>query len=307
MIPCRKAFTDELLALAKEDPSIFALATDSRGSVTLGDFAKALPGQFVECGIAEQDAVGIAAGLASLGLRPFVCGPASFYSMRSAEQVKVDVAYSHMNVKIIGVSGGVSYGALGATHHSVQDVALMRAIADMVVILPADARQSAAMTRALAKDDRPTYVRMGRGAVPDVYGEDAPFEIGRANWLREGGDVALVACGEMVHPARAAADLLAQQGIHASVLDMHTIKPLDTESLIRAARTGAVVTIEEHSVRGGLGSAVAEFLIQNAPVRMRILGLPDEVLFTGKSSDVFEHYGLTPQGIAKQAAELLER
>ena len=306
MNTARKAFTDTLLRLARADARIFAVATDSRGSVTLNAFADELPDQFVECGIAEQDAVGIAAGLACVGLRPFVCGPASFYAARAYEQVKVDVAYAHTNVKVIGVSGGVSYGALGGTHHSVQDIACMRAIAGLQVILPADAAQTIALTQALAVSDEPAYVRMGRGPVPDVYPEGADFEIGRANVLRKGGDIAIIACGEMVHPALGAAELLGRAGIAARVIDMHTIKPLDEAAVLDAARTGAIVTIEEHSVHGGLGAAVAELTSQRCPVKLRILGLPDEPLYNGESKYVFAHYGLTADGIAAAAEALLK-
>ncbi len=306
MKAARKAFTETLLELAKEDPTIFALATDSRGSVTLNDFVDALPNQFVECGIAEQDAVGIAAGLSNLGLRPFVCGPASFYATRAAEQVKVDVAYSRSNVKVIGVSGGVSYGALGGTHHAIQDIALFRAVPNMTVILPADANEAAAMTRVLAKNSEPTYVRMGRGAVPDVYDPDVNFEVGKAIWLRNGKDAAIIACGEMVYHANEAAKLLEAEGIFVSVLDMHTIKPLDEESVLKAAQTGAVVTVEEHIIRGGLGGAVAEVICQNHPVKMKILGLPDETVYSGTSAEVFEHYRLNAEGITEAVRELLK-
>lgn len=306
MKAARKAFTETLLELAKEDPTIFALATDSRGSVTLNDFVDVLPNQFVECGIAEQDAVGIAAGLSNLGLRPFVCGPASFYATRAAEQVKVDVAYSRSNVKVIGVSGGVSYGALGGTHHAIQDIALFRAVPNMTVILPADANEAAAMTRVLAKNSEPTYVRMGRGAVPDVYDPDVNFEVGKAIWLRNGKDAAIIACGEMVYHANEAAKLLEAEGILVSVLDMHTIKPLDEESVLKAAQTGAVVTVEEHIIRGGLGGAVAEVICQNHPVKMKILGLPDETVYSGTSAEVFEHYRLNAEGIAEAVRELLK-
>jgi transketolase len=302
----RQAFTEELLRIARADKKIFALATDSRGSVTLNDFVTELPDQFVECGIAEQDAVGIAAGIARCGLIPFVCGPASFYATRAAEQVKVDVAYSHTNVKVIGVSGGVSYGALGGTHHAVQDVAFMRAVPGLQVFLPCDANQMVKLTRALAESGEPAYVRVGRGAVEDVYGVDAPFEIGRANFLREGGDVAIIACGEMVYPSVRAAEALAAEGISAMVVDMHTIKPLDEEAIAKAAKTGRVLTVEEHSVHGGLGGAVAEFAAQNCQVRMKILGLPDETLYSGANHDVFEHYGLTADGIARAARELVQ-
>ena len=306
MKAARKAFTETLLELAKEDPAIFALATDSRGSVTLNDFVDALPNQFAECGIAEQDAVGIAAGLSNLGLRPFVCGPASFYATRAAEQVKVDVAYSRSNVKVIGVSGGVSYGALGGTHHAIQDIALFRAVPNMTVILPADANEAAAMTRVLAKNNDPTYVRMGRGAVPDIYGPDVDFEVGKAIWLRNGKDAAIIACGEMVYHANEAAKLLEADGISVSVLDMHTIKPLDEEAVLKAAQTGAVVTVEEHIIRGGLGGAVAEVICQNRPVKMKILGLPDETVYSGTSAEVFEHYRLNAEGIAEAVRELLK-
>ena len=302
----RKAFTETLLELARKDPCIFAVATDSRGSVTLSEFAQELPQQFVECGIAEQDAIGIGAGLACTGLRPFVCGPASFYSLRSAEQIKIDVAYCHQNVKIIGVSGGVSYGALGSTHHAVQDIALMRAIPGLQVVLPVDANAAVRLTRALASSNEPAYVRMGRNAVEDVYPPYASFTIGKANVLREGTDLTIVACGELVLPALCAAEKLNQRGIAVSVLDMHTIKPLDRGAICRAAQMGPILTIEEHRVLGGLGAAVAEVVCQEWPTKMRIMGLPDEVLYTGESKEVFVHYGLTAEGIAQSAEELLQ-
>ena len=305
MKACRKAFTETLLELAKTDENIWALATDSRGSVTLTDFANELPGQFVECGIAEQDAVGIAAGLTLEGKTAFVCGPASFYATRSAEQVKVDVAYSHRDVKVIGVSGGVSYGALGGTHHAVQDIAFMRAVPGLQVFIPADAAQAAAMTRAIAYSGEPAYVRMGRGEVEDVYTGSCPFEIGKANILKNGGNAAIIACGEMVYPSLKAAEILAADGIDVTVIDMHTIKPLDEAAIIEAAKTGLIVTVEEHSVKGGLGGAVAEVVCEKCPVKMKILALPDETLYSGTNKEVFAHYGLTADGIAKSVREAL--
>ena len=295
----RMAFARTLLELARQDSSLFAVATDSRGSVTLTDFADELPNQFVECGIAEQNAIGISAGLANGGLRPFVCGPACFYTMRSAEQVKVDVGYSGANVKIIGVSGGVSYGALGSTHHATQDIALMRATPGLEIFLPADGPQTVALTRYLAKSDKPAYVRMGRAAVTTIYNNDACFIPGRANRLRLGRDAAVIASGEMVTIALEAAKELAYEGIDVSVYDMHTIRPLDEAAIMEAADTGFVLTVEEHDIHGGLGGAVAEVLSQCKPTRMRILGLPDEKLYSGTGDEVFAHYGLTPQGIAK--------
>ncbi len=301
----RMAFTKRLLELAREDKALFAVATDSRGSVTLGDFASELPTQFVECGIAEQDAIGVSAGLANAGLRPFVCGPACFYSLRSAEQVKVDVAYSHMNVKIMGVSGGVSYGALGGTHHATQDIALMRAIPGLEIFLPADGPQMEKLTDYLAGSGEPAYVRMGRGAVPTVYEGEVPFTPGKANRLAAGQDAALIACGEMVYPALEAAKRLGQKGIRVSVYDMHTLRPLDEAAVLEAAETGLVVTVEEHSVHGGLGGAVAEVLAVKKPTQMRILGLPDEWLRSGASAEVFAHYGLTGEGIAAAVLEAM--
>ena len=302
----RMSFTAALLEAAKSDSSIFALATDSRGSVTLVDFAEQLPDQFVECGIAEQDAVGISAGLANAGLRPFLCGPACFYSMRSAEQIKVDIAYSHMNVKVVGVSGGVSYGALGTSHHATQDIALMRAIPGLEVYLPSDGAQMRAMLKYLVQSNAPAYVRMGRGAVPNIYEGEAPFISGKANLLHEGNDAAIIACGETVYHSLQAAHILKQKGINVSVYDMHTLDPIDKEAILKAAGTGFVVTVEEHSVNGGLGSAVASVLAQEKPTRMRILGLPDEPLFNGASGDVFKHYGLTGDGIANTILSRME-
>lgn len=303
----RMAFTRTLLQLAKADPTLFAVATDSRGSVTLGDFASELPGQFVECGIAEQDAIGLSAGLANAGLRPFTCGPACFYSMRAAEQVKVDVAYSHQNVKIIGVSGGVSYGALGTTHHATQDVAMLRAIPGIEIYLPCDGVQMVELTKYLATSNQPAYVRMGRGAVPTIYEGDVPFAPGKANKLRAGSDAAIIACGELTYHALEAARLLGDMGISVSVYDMHTLRPLDEAAILEAAETGLVITCEEHCVNGGLGSATAQLLAQKRPTRMEILGLPDENLFSGTSAEVFEHYGLTGEGISQRVAKALGR
>lgn len=305
--PCRKAFTNKLLELAKQDREIVVLTTDARGSVSLDQYAKELPGQFVEVGIAEQDMVGIAAGLALCGKKSFACGPASFLSARSLEQVKVDVAYTHTNVKLIGVSGGVSYGALGTSHHSLQDIAVMRAIVGIVVILPCDARQTSAMTETLAQYVGPVYVRMGRNAVSDVYEErNVPFTIGRANVLLDGSDCTIIGCGEMVRRCLDAGLLLREQGIHVRVLDMHTLKPLDCDAVIKAAKeTGAIVTVEEHSVHGGLGAAVAEVAVQNCPVPMRILGIADEPTVAGTSEEVFAHYGLTAENICLEARKLI--
>ena len=307
-IPCRKCFTETILELAKEDKKIICLASDSRGSVTLGEFADTLPDQFVECGIAEQDEVGIAAGLATFGYKTFVCAPACFLSTRSLEQVKVDVAYSHTNVKIIGISGGVSYGSLGMSHHSLQDIAVMRAIPGISIMLPADEYQMREMTKALVDFDGPVYVRMGRGAVENVYNDDfVPFTIGKANVLTEGNDVAVIATGETVIQAYKAAAELKEKGINARVIDMHTIKPFDTETVLKAAKEcSAVISVEEHSIYGGLGEAVSHAMLENGILKpFKLIGFPDEPLVSGESKDLFPHYGLDSKAIIKTAESLL--
>ncbi len=304
--PCRKIFTETILELAKENPDIVVLATDSRGSVTLNEFADTLPEQFVEIGIAEQNLVGVSAGLAVGGLKPFACAPACFLSARSFEQVKVDLAYSGTNVKLIGISGGVSYGALGTSHHSLQDIAVMRATAGMTVILPCDNTQTRQLTKTLVDFTGPVYVRMGRGAVEDVYAEEAEFTIGKANMLRDGSDITLIGTGETVIIAKKAAAVLEAEGISARVLDMHTLKPLDTTAILdAAAATRHLITIEEHYAFAGLGGAVAEVLAVHNPTPMRILGIPDEQTVTGNSAEVFKHYGLTVENLCQNARELL--
>ncbi len=308
-IPNRQAFTDRLTELAEINNNIVVLASDSRGSVTLNRFAERFPDQFVEVGIAEQNEVGVAAGLSTFGKQVFVCAPACFLSARSLEQVKVDVAYSKTNVKLIGVSGGVSYGALGNSHHSLHDIAVMRALPDMTVIIPSDAEQTRQMTDVLARHVGGVYVRMGRGAVPDIYREGEPcFRLGVSNQLREGLDLTVIANGEMVHVALAGAELLRDCGVTVRVIDMHTLKPLDADAILKAAReTKAIITIEEHSIYGGLGGAVAELLAENCPVPMKIMAIPDETTVTGNSAEIFQHYGLTPEGVVKQAVCLLGR
>ena len=304
----RKAICNVLLKRAATDRDIVVLCSDSRGSASLAPFFEQFPEQSVEVGIAEQDLVGIAAGLASCGKKAFAASPASFVTTRSYEQAKVDCAYSNTNVTLIGISGGVSYGALGMSHHSAQDIAAMSAIPNMRVYLPSDRFQTACLIEALLEDDKPAYVRVGRNPVEDVYAEDAcPFEMDRATVLAEGTDVALIACGEMVKPAYDAAKLLEQQGISATVLDMYCVKPLDTEAVVRAASNArAVFTVEEHSPFGGLGSMVAQVVAEKCPRRVKCLSLPDSPVITGTSPEVFAHYGLDAAGIADTVTKTLE-
>ncbi len=304
---CRHAFTETLLEMARKDARIMAVTSDAKGSVTLGDFEKSLPRQFLELGIAEQNTVGVSAGLARSGKRPFVCGPASFYSARAIEQVKNDVAYANSNVKIIGVSGGVSYGALGSTHHSLHDIAFMRAIPNLTVLLPCDNAQTREVTRFLAVHDGPAYMRVGRTPVPDVYADgSACFVFGKAGLLREGRDCTIIAAGEAVFHALKAADELARAGVKARLLDMPTLKPIDSEAVVAAAKeTGSIVTVEEHGIHGGLGAAVAEIVVQSRPVPMKMIAFPDEFVPAGSSAELFAHYGITGPSIAKTVREFL--
>jgi transketolase len=306
-IPCRQAFTDKLLELAKADRNIVAITSDARGSVTLNRFADELPLQFVEVGIAEQNAIGIGAGLALSGKKSFVCGPACFYAARSYEQVKVDVAYNKTNVKVIGVSGGVSYGALGTTHHSLNDIAVMRTLPDLTIILPCDVALTKKMTENLVNFKGPVYVRMGRGAVPDVYIDKEPeFTIGKANLLLEGNDLTIIGTGETVYHCLQAGKKLAENGINARILDMHTIKPLDYLAIEKAAKeTGRIVVVEEHHIKGGLGSAIAEWVVENNQVPVKIIGFPDENAVHGSSNELFKYYGLDTDGIIAVAKEFL--
>lgn len=304
----RHAFTKTITELAELDRQIYTVTSDARGSVTLSDFAEKLPGQFVEVGIAEQNASGISAGLALSGKTVFLCGPACFYSARSVEQIKNDIAYSGANVKIVGVSGGVSYGALGSTHHSLHDIALFRAIPGISVLLPADYAETVAATRYLAEHAGPVYMRLGRGAVPDVYETgEAPFELGKINLLGEGSDCTLLATGEAVFHAVEAAKLLEEQGISCTVADVHSVKPLDSEGIRSiCAESRLVVTVEEHSIYGGLGGAVAELLSTTNPVPLRIVGFPDEFMPAGTSAELFELVGISAARIAQTVMEGLE-
>lgn len=304
----RAVMCEVLKEAATRDRDVVVLCSDSRGSASLTSFAEQFPDQFVEVGIAEQNLVSIAAGLASCGKKAFAASPASFLSTRSYEQCKVDCAYSGTNVKLVGISGGVSYGALGMTHHSAQDIAAMSAIPGMRVYLPSDRHQTRRLFEALLQDDQTAYIRLGRNPVEDVYEEGhVPFEMNRATVLCEGTEVLLVGCGEMVKPIQDAARLLNDAGISTGALDMYCVKPLDTEGLLRAAAgKKLIVTAEEHAPFGGLGSMVAQTICANDPRRVLCLALPDEPVITGTSAEVFAHYGLTGPGIAQTVRNALE-
>lgn len=316
-IPNRKVICDVLMEHAKKDKDVVVLCSDSRGSASLSPFFENFPDQSIEVGIAEQDLVSIAAGLAKVGKKPYAASPASFLSTRSYEQVKVDCAYSNTNVKLIGISGGISYGALGMSHHSTQDIACMSAIPNMRVYIPSDRHQTRKLFEALLQDEKPAYIRVGRNPVEDVYTEDnCPFEMDHATVVINGdiisknplgapivksfADAAIIACGEMVRPAREAAELLMDEGIRVTVVDMYCLKPLDKQGIIDTSKyVKAVVTVEEHSPYGGLGSMVAQVISENCPKKVINLSLPDEPAITGTSQEVFNYYGLNAQGIAE--------
>lgn len=296
-----------LMEAAKTDKDIVALCSDSRGSGSFTPFAETYPEQFVETGIAEQNLVSISAGLAKCGKKAYAVSPACFLSTRSYEQCKIDVAYSNTNVKLIGISGGVSYGALGMSHHSAQDIAALSAIPNMRVYIPSDAYQTEALVKALLKDEKPAYIRVGRNAVDPVYEEgNVPFEMDHATVVCEGTDALIVACGEMVKPAKEAAEKLGQEGISVQVLDMYCVKPLDRNAVIEAAKkVKAVLTVEEHAPFGGLGSMVAQVVGEYCPKKVVNLSLPDAPVITGTSKEVFDYYGLNAEGIAKKIREIL--
>jgi transketolase len=306
-IPNRQAICEVLMEQAKTDQDIVVLCSDSRGSASLAPFAAAYPEQFVETGIAEQNLVSIAAGLASCGKKAYAASPACFLSTRSYEQAKVDCAYSNTNVKLIGISGGISYGALGMSHHSAQDIAAMAAIPNMRVYLPSDRHQTKHLIEALLRDEKCAYIRVGRNPVEDIYSqENCPFALNEANVLCRGTDVAIIACGEMVKPAYDAAALLETKGISASVVDMYCLKPLDVNTILDvAANAKVVLTVEEHAPTGGLGSMVSQVVSRHCPRKVQNLTLPDAPVITGTSKEVFAHYGLDAAGIAKAAEELL--
>jgi len=293
------------LALARADARVVAVCNDSVGSSNLTVFRQELPDRLINVGIAEQNMVGVAAGLANAGLRPFVCAASPFLTGRALEQIKADIVYSDFPVVLCGMSPGMAYGELGPTHHSIEDLAWMRATGDLAVIVPADPQETRVAMRWALAAERPSFMRIGRTKVPAVSQADQDFELGRAVTLRQGSDVTLVAIGTMVCRALEAADMLDARRISARVINMASVKPLDDGTILEAAReTRGIVTIEEGIVHGGLGSAVAELVSQHHPTRMRIMGVTGFAP-TGSATFLFEHFGLTASNIADQAAMLV--
>ena len=295
------------MALAREDGDILAVTGDSRGSGKLGPFGKASPDQIVEVGIAEQNLVGISAGLAAAGKKVFAVSPACFLTARGLEQIKNDVAYSDNPVKLIGISAGVSYGALGTTHHSLHDLAVLQAINNIDIVVPADNFEAQSVIEAAVNHPRPIYIRFGKKPMYDLHEPDTKFEVGKAITLSEGTDVTFIVTGEPVSRAVMAGQLIAEEGINAGVISLHSLRPLDEEVILEAARRStALITVEEHSVFGGLGSTVAALLMQNGISKpFKIVAIPDEYTVTGSQLEIFTHYGITPEGLAETARQLL--
>lgn len=303
----RQAICKVLMKKAETDKDLVVLCSDSRGSASLNPFAETYPEQFVEMGIAEQDLVSVAAGLAVSGKHAWAASPASFLTTRSYEQCKVDVAYNDSNVKLLGISGGVSYGALGMTHHSLQDFAAMAALPGMRVYVPSDRFLSAKLTEALCNDDKPAYIRVSRQATDDVYDENMNFTMDQAQLISLGHDVEIVACGDMVPEAVKACAILKGQGIDAGVIDMYCLKPFDKATLLKAAaETKLIVTAEEHDPYGGLGALVSQVICAEHPMRVLQLALPDAHLIAGTNREIFHHYGLDAEGIAGKIAEAVK-
>jgi transketolase len=302
---CRKSFAEELLALARDDERIVAVCNDSVGSSNLVAFQQEFPNRLINVGIAEQDLVGVGAGLANGGLIPFVSAAAPFLTGRALEQIKADVAYSQAKVVLCGQSPGMAYGELGPTHHSIEDLSWLRAVADLPIAVPADPVQTRAAVRWAAHHAGPSYLRIPRFPVPEITAPDAPFGPGRSLQLTQGEDVTVIAAGTLVSRALEASEQLAEEGIRTRVVNMMFIEPLDTDAVLSAARqTRGIVTAEEATVTGGLGAAVAALITQTHPCPMRILGVPRAFAPTGSASFLLEHFDLTAQGIANAAREL---
>ena len=302
---CRDAYVKTLSELAHADHRIVGVVNDSIGSSKLDAFKKAFPDRLINVGIAEQDMVGVAAGLANGGRIPFVSAASCFLTARALEQIKADVAYSDHNVKLCGMSPGVAYGELGPTHHSIEDIAWLRAIDNLTIVVPADPVETAAALRWAAATHGPVFVRVSRMPVPQVNADDYTLTPASAVTLRAGDDVTLISNGTVLWRALVAAEQLAVEGIEARVVSMPTVKPLDVDAIVAAAReTGGIVTAEESTTAGGLGGAVAETIVQDHPTRMRILGVP-EFAPTGSAAYLLDRYGMAPEGIADAARSLL--
>jgi transketolase len=308
LFDCRDAFTETLEALADANPEVVAVCNDSVGSSKLGNFKNKWPDRLINVGIAEQNMVGVGAGLANGGKLPFICAASCFLTGRALEQIKADIAYSNANVKLCGISSGMAYGELGPTHHSIEDFAWLRALPNLPIIAPCDRFETAAAVKFAAAHEGPVFLRLSRVGVPDLLAANHSFELGQANLLKDGTDVTIIANGVLTHRALQAASHLEERGISARVLNMATVRPVDSEAIAKAAaETGAIVTVEEHTVYGGLGSAIAEVVVDTCPVPMKILGVPGVFAPTGSANFLLDKFGMSSQGIAQSAEQLIKK
>ena len=306
--PNLEEFSATLTELAEKDRNIIVTTSDSRGSGKLVNFGDDLPGQLVEVGIAEQNLTGVSAGLASAGKKVFAVSPACFLTARALEQIKNDITYSNQPVVLVGISAGVSYGALGSTHHSLHDIAVFRALSNIKIIVPADNFEAREAVMAALVSPSPVYLKFGKKPMPVLPRVNNEFTIGKASVICHGNDVAFIASGETVAPAWEAAQMLREHDINARVISMHTVKPLDSEAVRDAALTcRAIVTVEEHSIHGGLGEACASLLMQEKMyIPFKIVGIPDEETVTGSQAEIFSHYGISGTGLCETALKLLK-
>jgi transketolase len=307
MIPTRDGFGRGLLQLGKENKDVVVLSADLTESTRAAWFQKDYPERFFGMGVAEQDMFGTAAGLALMGKIPFACTFGVFASGRAWDQIRVSVAYMNLGVKIVGTHAGISVGPDGATHQALEEIALMRILPNMTVVVPCDALEAQKATVAAAKIKGPVYLRFGRAPIPVITREEDVFKIGKANILKAGKDITIFACGQMVYEALVACNELEKEGISARLVNLHTPKPIDRDAIISAAyETGAIVTVEEHTVLGGLGSAIAEVVVQAHPVPMKMVGVQDRFGVSGDPGELFKHFGLTPKNIVLAAKEALK-
>lgn len=306
MVPTRDGFGRGLVKLGKENKDVVVLSADLTDSTRAAWFKKEFPDRFFGLGVAEQDMFGAAAGFALMGKIPFACTFGVFASGRAWDQIRVSISYMNLNVKIVGTHGGISVGPDGATHQALEEISLMRILPNMTVVVPADALEAEKATIAAAKVKGPVYLRFGRSGIPVITGEGDEFRIGKANTIRDGKDLTIIACGQMVYESMVACDALAKEGIKARLINLHTPKPIDRDTIIKSAyETGAIVTAEEHTIAGGLGSAVAEVLVQTCPVPMKMVGVQSKFGLSGEPDELFKHFGLTPQDIVTAAKDAL--
>jgi len=306
MVPTRDGFGHGLVDLGKVNKDVVVLSADLTDSTRANWFKKEFPERFFGLGVAEQDMIGTAAGFAIMGKVPFACTFGVFASGRAWDQIRVSVAYMDLNVKIVGTHGGISVGPDGATHQALEEISLMRILPNMTVIVPCDALEAKKATISAANHRGPVYIRLGRSGTPVITKEKEIFKIGKANVIKDGKDVTIFACGQMVYESLVACEILGSDGIDARLINMHTPKPIDEECIIKAAKeTGAIVTVEEHTIAGGLGSAVSEVLIEKCPVPVKFVGVRDKFGLSGDPNELFEHFGLKAKNIVLAAKDAI--